>query len=130
MDGWNNGIDQQENATGNLDNYQPITLIRIIYKLWATITSDRLNPLLNLLTKDSIYEYKSKKSTIDVTPMTNTQVKNSNEQQMILFDFAKAFGSIERGNLWTRLYEAGVPSEFAQFPKMGHEGNKLRPKGD
>ena len=49
---------------------------------------------------------------------------------MILLDFPKAFGNIERDILWTKLYEAGIPIDFAQTLRIGHEGNILRPKCD
>ena len=131
--GWLGGVMtflHKKKARGDLDNYRPIALINMIYKIWATIMSQRLNPILNLLTDDDQYAYKSKRSTIDILAIANNQFKNDATQQMILFDFSKAFDNIERDILWTELYEGGIPIEFVQTLRIGHEGNILRPKCD
>ena len=44
----------------NMDNYRPITLISIIYKIWASIMETRLNHVLNLLTSENQYAYENK----------------------------------------------------------------------
>ena len=113
-----------------MDNYRPITLINIIYKIWATIMPNRLNPILNLLTEDNQYAYKQKRSTIDVLALINKVTRNDGAQQLRLFDLSKAFGNIERDILRTNLYEDGLPLKFIKTIKMGHEGNKLTPKCD
>ena len=61
-----------KNETGDHNNYRPITLINVIYNLRATIMSNRLRPLLNLITQDSQYTYKKQKSTIDALALINT----------------------------------------------------------
>ena len=120
----------KKNATDKLDNYRPITLINIIYKIWATIMAARLNTILNLITTESQYAYKKKKSTIDILDLVNRMRENDVTQQLILFDLSKACGNIERDILWAKLYEAGIPYNCVRILKMGHEGNKLMPKCD
>ena len=92
--------------------------------------NERISPLLNLLTSDNQYAYKNKKSTIDILSIINNQTKIDATTQIILFDFSKAFDNIERDILWTVLYEVGLPINFIKMLKMGHEGNKLKPKCD
>ena len=56
--GWLNGVMtflQKKKARGDLDNYRAIALINTIYKIWETIMSQRLNPILNLPTDDDQY---------------------------------------------------------------------------
>ena len=88
----------------------------------------RLNHVLNLLTADNQYAYKTKKPTIDILSATNNQTKGEGATQLILFDFSQAFGNIERDILWTKLYGSGLPKRYVQQLKMGHDGNKLLPK--
>ena len=131
--GWLNGVMtflRKKKARDDHNNYRPITLINTIYKIWATVMSQRLKPILNLLTEDDQYEYKSKRPTIDIIEIVNNQLKNNATQQMILFDFSKAFDNIGRDIIWAKLYEAGLLIEFVQTLRIGHEGNKLRPKCD
>ena len=86
----------KKNAIDNLDNYRPLTMINIIYKIWDTIMSTRLNPILNLLTAESQYAYNQKRSTIDVLSMVGNVMCNNETHQPVLFDFSKAFGNIAR----------------------------------
>ena len=84
MDGGDCNIYTQ-NETGKLEIYRPITLINIIYKKRASIMTARLNHVLNLLTVDNQYAYKSKKSTIDILSAINNQVKEEGAMQLVLF---------------------------------------------
>ena len=113
---------QKKNARDDLNNYRPITIIDVIYKIWATITPQRLNPILDLPTEDDQYAYKQKRSTIDILSIARNQLKNDTTHQMIIFDFPKAFGYIERDILWAKLYGAGLPIELVQILRIGHEG--------
>ena len=49
-----------------LINFRPIALLNSIYKIRATITTNRSTPITNMLTDERKHAYKSNKSTIDV----------------------------------------------------------------
>ena len=87
--------------------------------------STRLDTDLNILNKENQYARKCKKSTIDILSAANNQKIEDGAMELIMFDFSKAFGNIERGILWAKLYKAGLPRNFAQTLKMGHGGKKL-----
>ena len=123
-------ISSQKNSRGDINNYRPITLINMIYTIWATVTSQRVNTILNLLTEDDQYAYKNKRSTIDILAIVNNQLNNNTTRQMVLIGLPKAFCNIERATLWAKLYEEGRPIEFVQMLRIGQDGNKLRPKCD
>ena len=43
-----------------LKNYRPVVLLTTIYKIWATIIANRIQPLLIILTKDNQCAYRRK----------------------------------------------------------------------
>ena len=92
--------------------------------------STRLRHVLTLLTSENQYAYKCKKSTIDILPTVNNQIRSDDAMQLILFDFSKEFGNIERDILWSELYEEGLTNGFIQFLRMWHEGNMIIQKCD
>ena len=49
-----------------LKNSRPITLLNIVYKIWAIIYTNRLTPYMNLLTQETQSAYKTGRSTIDI----------------------------------------------------------------
>ena len=50
----------------SIRNYRPITLLNSIYKIWATVITNRLKPIMNILTNETQHGYKIKKSTVDI----------------------------------------------------------------
>merc|ERR1712112_477018 len=74
-----------------LKNYRPITLLNMIYKIWATILSNRLTPIPNLLTSESQTAYKNSRSTLDVLSLLQKNIKNDSTTGLILIDISKAF---------------------------------------
>ena len=71
-----------------------------------------------------------KRSTIDILELVNKVLANNTTHQLILFDFSKGFGNIERDILWGGLYESGLPFNFVRTINMGGEENILIPKRD
>ena len=128
MDKWNSNIYFQKNDKYDINNYRPITITNIVYKIWAAVISNRLKPYMNILTNELQSAYKTGRSTIDVLYLLNKNIKKWKTEQIILFDLAKAFDSIDREILWTTLYESGLPSNLIKIIRMGHQGTKLMPK--
>ena len=60
-----------------LKNYRPITLLNMIYKIWAAIMSNRLTPILNLLTSESQTAYKDSRSTLDFLSLLQKNIKTT-----------------------------------------------------
>ena len=114
----------------DINNYRPITITNIIYKIWATVLTNKIKPYLNFLTSEQQNAYKDGRSTIDVLYLLNNQFKNEKTNQLILLDLSKAFDTINRDLLWAILYERGLPSNLIKIIRMGHQGTKLRPKNN
>ena len=47
-------------CTKEIKNYRPITLLRSIYKIWSEITTNRLKPIMDILTKETQRGYEIK----------------------------------------------------------------------
>jgi len=110
-----------------LKNYRPITLLNMVYKIRAIILSNRLTPILNLLTSESQTEYKNSRSTLGVLSLLQKNIKNDNATGLILMDLSKAIDAIDRNLLWAILYEKGPPWDCIRLIRMGHTNNQLRP---
>ena len=110
---------RNKNATDTLENYRPLTLINIIYKKLATIRARSLDTVLNLLISETQYAYKQKRSTIGILAMVNNVLTKNDTHQLILFNFCKTFGEIERDIMWAKLYEDEIPFSFVKTLKWG-----------
>ena len=114
----------------DINNYRPITITNIIYKIWATTITNRLKTYLNFLTSEVQAAYKDSRSTIDVLCLMNNTIKHENTNQLILFDLSKAFDTINRDMLWAILYERGLSTNLIKIIRMGHLGTNLEPKSN
>ena len=56
----------------NINNYIPITITNIVYRIWGTVITNRMKPYVNILTIEVQTAYKIGKSTIDVLPPYRT----------------------------------------------------------
>ena len=81
----------------------------MIYKIWATIISNRLTTILNLHTSESQTYYKNSRSTLGVLILLQKNIKHDSATGLILIDLSKAFDAIGRNLLWAILYEKGPP---------------------
>ena len=89
----------------NLGNYRPITLLQTIYNIWATVITNRISPIMSLLTKDKQCAYKTKRSTSDAIFFIKQNLIKNKILGHISFDLSKAFDRIDRNKLWRTLYE-------------------------
>ena len=67
--GWKDGIIIcffKKGDKRNINNYRPITPPPTIYKIWTAILGNRLAPILNILTNEQQFAYKTNKSTMGV----------------------------------------------------------------
>ena len=111
------------------NNYRPICLAQIAYKIWAKIVTNRLACILPLATKITQFGYKKRTSTIDaLRKIQDFLDTKSKEGLLVLLDLSKAFDTINRKLLWTALYRKGLPVQLIQTLRKGHENTKLRVK--
>ena len=109
----------------NINNYRPITLLPTIYKIWCTILSNRLTPILNLLTNEQQCAYKTNKSTMDIIYLIKNKYIKGEIKGQILLDLSKAFDRINRSKLWYILYEYGLPENLLYAIVNSHQNTQL-----
>ena len=66
---WKNGavvhIYKNKGDEKECDNYRPISLLEIVYKIWSNLVTKRLAHILHIITSNNQYGYKEKNSTLD-----------------------------------------------------------------
>ena len=125
---WKQGIIAlffKKGKENDINNYRPICLLQTIYKIWATILTNRLSPILNLLTNDNQCAYKAKRSTYDAIYYIKKNFSKNLIDGHIAFDLSKAFDRIDRNKLWWTLYRKGLPIRLINFIINGHSDNTL-----
>merc|ERR1712112_94456 len=96
---WTHGIItllHKKKSKTDTNNYRPICLLNISYKLVTIILTRRLNPIINFLTKETQTAYKNNRSTYDIISIidkyTRTYKDDNNEYRSVtLLDLSKAF---------------------------------------
>lgn len=111
---WKNGavvhIYKNKGGGKECDNYRPISLLQIAYKIWPSLIAQRLAKILRILTSNNQYGYKNNVSTIDAIVKIEQYIgQNKDTQNILLMDLAKAFDAVSRKILWGTLYKKRGP---------------------
>ena len=77
----------------------PITLLNVIYKIWAIITTSRIASIIYLLANDLQLGYKNR-STNDIVKYIKQESYLKPRKQYIYSGIVKAFDKINRDALW------------------------------
>ena len=87
----------KKNEKDICDNYRPITLINMSYKLLTIVLTRRIAPIMNLLTEETQTAYKQNRSTYDVLNIIkNITGHKYTNLTLTLMDLTKAFGKTNR----------------------------------
>ena len=102
-------------------NYRPIAIIPILYKLFSKLLYNRLEPILDVCQSEDQAGFRKKFSTDDHL-MTMTLIQEfAHEWNVPLWvsalDFKKAFDMVSHGSLWKALQEQGVHSGYVNLIK-------------
>ena len=115
-------------------NYRPIAIIPVLYKLFARLLCTRLAPILEREQCSDQAGFRHDYSTVDhLFTLTQLQEK-ATEYQMKLWvaavDFKKAFDTIEHNGLWEALISQGVPSAYVNLLRSLYTGQTGRVRTD
>jgi len=91
----------------------------------------RLNPTMNILTRETQTAYKNNRSTLDILNIIDKFTKDANKQEsyksITLLDLSKAFGRVNRQKMLTILAEKGLPINMIKIIEMMHRNTTLKP---
>ena len=99
----------KENERQDIQNYGPIALLNVIYKIWAMVITETLSIITNMVTTELQIAYESGKSTLDILSVLNKQIKNDETVRIVMHDLSNVFASVNRELLWAIMYKKGIP---------------------
>ena len=86
------------------DNYRPVTLLNVSYKILPKMITKRMSPIMNLLTPELQTAYKKNRSTYDTLKILRTLLNDQDSERTItLMDLTKAFDRTNRQLLFNIL---------------------------
>jgi len=111
------------------NNYRPICLTQIIYKIWSKLITNKLTRIMHLATSNTQYGYKQNVSTADAIIKLEQAISTGpNTTAITLMDLSKAFDCVDRKLLWGTMYKIGIPIKMMLHIKEGHQKTTLRSK--
>jgi hypothetical protein len=115
----------------NRDNYRPICLTSMGYKIITILITRRLSVVVNILTKDNQSAYKANRSCADplfnVNMLINDATKKTGKS-ITLLDLSKAFDRTNRDLLYSILLRTGLPIETVRLIAHTHTNTILYPR--
>ena len=102
------------------NNYRPVCLMRIIYKIRTISITATLAEVIHLLTNRIQYGYKHGISTMgEIIKLEQYLIHGTEGFHILLMDMSKAFDTINRTQLRTVLYKKGIPVEMITHIRRG-----------
>jgi len=118
-DGWRESffvLLHKGGATNDANNWRPIAILRITYKIFARLLHSRIKDTLEAAQSDEQYGFRPGRSTTDALLIAETIVSRSLEYNfdvwMISIDLRKAFDRVEQDALFLALEAQGVSSSY------------------
>ena len=111
-----------------LENYRPITIIPILYKLFSRILNERIKPLLEKEQSVDQAGFRTGFGCDDqmfaVAMITEKSAEWQNYVWMAAVDFKKAFDCVEHFAIWDALRELGVPERYVTVLMAMYDGQQ------
>lgn len=116
----------------DINNYRPISLIPVMYKLFVQIIMGRINRTLEEEQSEEQAGFRKTYSTIDhIHTLTQLMEKSTEYQEplyLLFIDFFKAFDCIEHCYIWHALKQQRIPLKYIRIFKNIYDGSKANLK--
>ena len=105
--------------TSKYENYRPISLLNIIYKLFAAIVQRRIASRLDKHLQKTQYGFRRKRGTADAIHLVRRIAEYGDKTQnpliMVLLDWEKAFDKVDREGLMLAMDRLGVDDKLIRI---------------
>jgi len=119
---------------GLAQNYRPITIIPLLYKLFAKLLYKRMSPTLDRAQCSDQAGFRPGYGTHDHLFTWSILCEKADEHQRTIWaaalDFRKAFDSISHAKLWEALQVQGVPCSYINLLRKLYDGQSARVRTD
>ena len=103
-------------ATNDANNWRPIAILRIAYKIFARLLHTRIKGTLEAAQSDEQYGFRPGRSTTDALLIAETVISRSLEYNfdvwMVSIDLRKAFDRVEQDALFSALEAQGLDASY------------------
>ncbi|CAI5937479.1 unnamed protein product [Closterium sp. NIES-65] len=118
----------KKGAKDQLDNYRPITLLNISYKVLALVLASRIKKFLHRVISSEQFGYIPGRRMSDAVGLVADIIdaaKNGREDwYMLLVDFKKAFDSVSRDFIFDVMGKMGFPARFVGWVRGLHTNTR------
>jgi hypothetical protein len=132
---WNEGIICPVYKKGDrldCNNYRPITLLNVVYKIFAIILNQRLVDIVEPMLGEYQSGFRPNRTTIENIFMVRQIIEKCYEYNIdihnIFIDYSHAFDSIQRGSIQTALYLSKIPPKLINLIRLTLENTTAKVK--
>ncbi|CAI5999429.1 unnamed protein product [Closterium sp. NIES-65] len=113
-----------------LENYRPITLLSLTYKVIARVVADRMKRVLHEVISPEKYDFLPGRRLSDAVGLVADAIEATKNKDhdwyLLLVDFRKAFDSVSRNFLFTVLERMGFPSRLVDWVRGLHKDTRTK----
>ena len=113
-------------TTEDPNNWRPIAILSIIYKIFGKLILSRIKPILDSKQADEQFGFQDKKSTSDaliiMESMVSRCIDGNIDLWVISVDLRKAFDRVEYGPLFDGLKKHGLSNSYVQILREIYSG--------